>query len=309
MNDDETDPIHMTALEWFVRIKDEKVSADEKRDFAVWLAADPAHAKAYERAQALWNRFDIVKPPYQRLRKTGQIGRRSLLLGGLAAVVVAPAAYVLSWPEILADHSTGIGERKLVTLADGSTVELGSYSALSVDFTARERRLTLHRGQGFFTVAPDAARPFVVDAGAGSTRALGTQFDIKLLDDAVTVAVIEHSVSLQLPSANALVIEQGWQVSYDGADPAPAQRIDVDGIQAWRQDRIVFEDVPLRIVLRELERYRRGRIILMDDSIGDIAVTAIFDTRKADAALGIIAQTLPVRVVNPDGILAIVYRR
>lgn len=309
MKEYETDPIYMEALEWFVRIKDEKASPEDRRAFAEWIAADPAHAAAYERAQALWDRFDIVKPEYERLRKAGRIGRRDLLLGGLAAAIVAPGAYFLTRPGVFADHTTGIGERRTVTLPDGSTVELGSYSSLSVDFTGHERRLTLHRGQGFFVVAPDVSRPFLVDAGAGETRALGTQFDVKFIGDAVTVTVAEHSVSVQLPAAEPVEIAEGWQVSYSAEGIEPAQRVDVETAQAWRRDRIVFEDVPLRTVLRELERYRRGRIVLMDDSIGDIPVTAIFETRQAGAALRTIASTLPVRVLNPDGIVAVVYRR
>ncbi|WP_411035599.1 FecR family protein [Shinella sp. BYT-45] len=299
----------MEALEWFVRIKDEKASPEDRRAFAQWIAADPAHAAAYERAQALWDRFDIIKPEYERLRKAGRIGRRDLLLGGLVAAIVMPGAYVLTRPGVFADHTTGIGERRTFTLADGSTVELGSYSSLSVNFTGRERRLTLHRGQGFFTVAPDVSRPFVAEAGAGATRALGTQFDVKSSDDTVTVTVVEHSVSVELPAVDPVEVGEGWQVSYSAGGIDPVQRTDLRTAQAWRQDRIVFEDVPLRTVLRELERYRRGRIVLMDDSIGNIPVTAIFETQQAEAALRTIADTLPIHVLNPDGIIAVVYRR
>lgn len=309
MKEYETDPIYMEALEWFVRIKDEKASPEDQRAFAQWIAADPAHAVAYERAQALWDRFDIVKPEYERLRKAGRIGRRDFFLGGLAAAIVAPGAYVLTRPGLFADYTTGIGERRAFTLPDGSTVELGSYSSLSVNFTGEERRLTLHRGQGFFTVAPDISRPFVAEAGAGATRALGTQFDMKFTDDTVTVTVVEHSVSVELPAVDPVEVGEGWQVSYSAGGIDPAHRTDLGTAQAWRQDRIVFEDVPLRTVLRELERYRRGRIVLMDESIGNIPVTAIFETRRAEAALKTIANTLPIRVLNPDGIIAVVYRR
>lgn len=309
MKEYETDPIFMEALEWFARIKDEKATLEDQCAFAAWMAADPAHSVAFERAQALWDRFDIIKPEYERLRKSGRLRRRDVLLGGLAAAIIAPGTYLLTRPGAFSDHTTGIGERRIVTLPDGSTAELGSYSALSVDYTEHERRLTLDRGQAFFVVARDASRPFIVGAGVGSTHALGTQFDVKLVDDAVTVTVVEHSVSVHIPSAVPVEISEGWQVSYDAAGIAPPHQIDIATAQAWRQDRIVFEDVPLRDVLRELERYRRGRIVLMDDSIGNIPVTAIFETRKADAALRTIAETLPIRVLNPDGLVAVVYRR
>lgn len=303
-----TDSIYMAALEWLVLMKDEKVGAEERHAFAAWLAADPVHAAAYARAQGLWDRFEIVRPEYERLRKAGSIRRRGLV-GGLAMLIAGSGAYLLTRPGLLADYRTDIGERRSFTLGDGSIVELGSYSALSVDYTERERHLVLHHGEGFFRVAPNTGRPFIVSAAGGVTHALGTQFDVKLLDGLVTVSVLEHSVSVTVPAAQAALVEQGWQVSYGGDGLGPPRRADSGVIAAWRSDRIVFEDVPLRRVLRELERYRRGPIILMDDSIGDMPVTAIFETRQAEVALRTIAETLPIQVLNAGGLIAVVYRR
>ena len=79
-------------------------------------------------------------------------------------------------------------------------------------------------------------------------------------------------------------------------------------MEAWRSDRIIFQDVPLRRVLAELERYRRGRIILMDSSIGDIPVTAIFQTARTESALQTIADTLGVRLLKAANYVTLVYR-
>lgn len=309
MKESETDPVYMEALEWFVMMKDEQAGAEDRRAFAAWMAADPAHRAAYERARSLWDRFDIVKPEYEKMRDPRQLGRRGFLLGGIAAMMAAPFAYWATRPGAFADHVTGIGERRSFTLADGSMVELGSYSALSVDFTERERRLVLHRGQGFFQAAADALRPFVVAAGAGAARALGTRFDVKLADDRVSVTVMEHAVSVELAAQPPVTIDEGWQVTYGANRFETPRQVDIASVTAWRGDRIVFEDAPLRLVLQELERYRRGRIVLMDDSVGNIPVTAIFDTRQANAALATIAETLPIRVLDAVGYMALVYRR
>lgn len=309
MSEHETDPIFMEALEWLVRLNDEAATPVDRDAFAVWFAADPAHAAAFERAQALWDRFDVVKPEYERLRRSGSPSRRSLLLGGLALVAAAPFAWHLVGADFLADHRTDIGERRSFTLADGSLVELGSYSALSVDLSPAERRLTLHRGQAFFTVAADPARPFIVTAGPGTARALGTRFDVKLVDKTATVTVMEHAVAVARGGAPAQRVASGWQIRYDDNGSDQPQRADLAAVEAWRNDRIVFEDVPLRVVLRELERYRRGRILLMDESLGDMPVTAVFDTRQAAQALATIEATLPVRITDAAGYLAFVYGR
>lgn len=309
MQDDETDPIYMEALEWFVRMKDEHVSEEDRRAFDDWLAIDPGHAAAYDRANALWSRFDIVKPEYERLRTSGRIGRRGFMVGSLVALVAGSGTYILSQPGLFADYKTDVAERRSLTLADGSTVELDGYTALSVRFTDMERRLILHRGQAFFQVAPDRDRPFIVEAAMGNVRALGTAFDIKIMPDLVTVSVTEHSVAVQTLHTDSVVVQSGWQVSYDDKGILSPKQIDLSLVQSWRQDRIVFEDVPLRRVLDELERYRRGRIILMDSSIGDIPATAIFDTKQPENALRIIAETLPVRILNMNGYIAVIYRK
>ena len=308
MTDPDTDPIHHEALEWLVRMKDDKASAQDRHAFAAWIAESPAHAAAFERASQLWDRFDIVRPEYDRMRAAGKLGRRALMFGGLAVLAAGGGGYVLTQPDLFADYTTDIAERRMLELADGSVVELGSYSALSVRYTDSERRVVLHRGEGFFEVAPDRGRPFIVEAGLGSTRALGTAFDIKLADDLVTVSVTEHAVSVAL-AEGGVTVDEGWQVSYGAAGIGSPQAADRERVAAWRNDRIVFEDVPLRRVLRELERYRRGRILLVDDSIGEIPVTAIFETRQAEQALRTIAETLPIRVLDAGGFVAVVYRR
>lgn len=309
MKDFETDPVFMKALEWFVLLQDKAVSADDRRAFSVWMASDPAHQLAYERAQALWQRFDAVKPEYDRYKGSNRVSRRGVVLGGFAALVLAPGAYMLSRPGLFATYKTDVGERRSFTLADGSTVELGSYSALSVEFSDKRRDLVLHQGQGFFQVAADATRPFVVSAKGGTITALGTAFDVKLDEDAVTVSVVEHAVSVAFGDAAPVRLDEGWQLTFIGGTIAAPHRSDSQIVEAWRNDRVIFEDVPLRRVLTELERYRRGRIFLTDAEIGNMPVTAIFDTRDAEAALATIAETLPVKVMNASGWVTVVTRR
>lgn len=309
MTDPDTDPIYREALEWLVRMKDDKASVADRHAFAAWIAASSAHEAAFERASRLWDRFDFVKPEYERAKAAGKLGRRVVVLGGLAVLAASSGAYIVTRPGIFAGYTTDIAERRIFTLEDGSVVELGSYSALSVDYGPQKRLLTLHRGEAFFQVAADRGRPFVVAAGAGTTQALGTAFNVKLSDDEVTVAVMEHAVSVTLDAARTVTIGEGWQVSYGASGLGSPGETDQGSVSAWRQDRILFRDVPLRRVLRELERYRRGRILLMDESIGDMPVTAIFETSQADQALQTIAETLSVRVLDAGGFVAVVYRR
>jgi transmembrane sensor len=308
MKGEATDPTTMEALEWFVRMRDDRITAADKVAFEVWLAADTAHQIALVRAEAIWNRLDIAQPEIDRLRKSGSIAtRRNVLLGSIAFLGGAAGLYAHDKPDLFAEYTTDIGERRSITLTDGSSVELGSYSALTTHFIDSRRRLELFRGEAFFDVSTDARRPFIVQAGGGESLALGTRFNVKYVDEIVTVSVDQHTVRVQTPSSQEIRLEQGWQVSYGRDGPGRPSQADVEATGAWRRDRIVFQDVPLRRVLTELERYRRGKIILMDSAIARIPVTAIFDTKQAESALQTIAETLPIKVLYATGYVAIVY--
>ncbi|MGH8534414.1 MAG: FecR family protein [Gammaproteobacteria bacterium] len=108
--------------------------------------------------------------------------RRALRRAGwaLAASLAALALlhhfhYTDHW---LSDYHTATGEQTLVRLADGSTALLNTDTALSLGGDLETRRLRLHHGQALFTVAPDPARPFEVEAAGGRIRALGTVFEV-----------------------------------------------------------------------------------------------------------------------------------
>jgi transmembrane sensor len=206
----------------------------------------------------------------------------------------------------MADHTTGIGERRQINLADGSVVELGSASSLSVSLTAQQRLLTVHDGEVFFTVAADAARPFIVEAANGRTEALGTAFNVKRLRHAVIVSVAEHAVKVAANGRTPLRVEQGQQLRYGPNGIEAAGTVDLASVEAWRRDRLIFHDSPLGDVVADLERYRRGRIVVTDDRINALPVTAVIDARQTDAALRTIADTLPVTVRRITDLLVLI---
>lgn len=92
-----------------------------------------------------------------------------------------------------ASHVASKGERRDVTLADGSRVLLDADSAFKVEFTPQGQRVHLLRGAAFFDVMPSQT-PFVAAAAAGDVRVLGTQFDVRLMDTAALVTLAKGSV-------------------------------------------------------------------------------------------------------------------
>jgi transmembrane sensor len=93
-------------------------------------------------------------------------------------------------------YATGIGERRLITLKDGSTIDLNSRSKVRVSFSDRERDVEFLEGQALFSVARDASRPFIVSVGKTAVRAVGTQFDVYRRSSGTTVTVVEGRVAV-----------------------------------------------------------------------------------------------------------------
>jgi len=159
--------------------------------------------------------------------------------------------------------------------------------------------------EAFFTVTKDPARPFVVAAGNGEVKVRGTAFDVKLAGD-VTVAVVRHTVEVSTATSAPVKVTAGQEVSYGARGVSAVTAADLDAVQAWRQDQIVFRDVPLSAVLAELGRYRRGSVVLLGGSLGKRHVTAVFDARNADAALDTIAQSLSLRMYRATDLLTVI---
>jgi transmembrane sensor len=93
-------------------------------------------------------------------------------------------------------YSTDIGERRSITLSDGSTVDLNARSQLRVEFSETERRVDLLDGQALFQVAKDKQRPFIVHSRDATVRAVGTQFDVYRKDSGTTITVLEGRVAV-----------------------------------------------------------------------------------------------------------------
>ncbi|HEY5794623.1 MAG TPA: FecR family protein [Bosea sp. (in: a-proteobacteria)] len=312
MKPDDAKAIDDAAVAWFVRLHDEQASTADRAAFADWLAGDPAHVEAWNELERIWGGLGAVGGAGRMTTPSAAVGRRAphlrpwRRLAAAAVVLLALAgAWSLAPPGLLADHRTGIGERRTLDLADGSQVELGPESALDISFAPGRRNARLVAGEAFFTVARDQARPFVVEAGGGRVEVLGTAFDVKIAADAVSVAVTKNAVAVSAAGGLPVRLGEGQAVSFDERGVSPARAADLDAIQAWRQDQLVFHDAPLDAVLAELRRYRRGRIQLLGGDLGSRRVTAVFNAREPDAAIATIARSLDLRLLRATSLFVV----
>jgi transmembrane sensor len=207
---------------------------------------------------------------------------------------------------LFADYKTATGEIRTVVLADGSEVDVDSGTSFDVD--AGDRTVTLYTGRIHVAVRPDPEHPFTVVAGGGSIRALGTAFDVRRDGERTSVVVTEHAVRVtysyrgQLQSAELGV---GNMVSFGPTGLGEARKVDVAALTAWRRGELIFNGRPLGDVVAEMDRYQRGKMVVLDSGIGRLPVTGRFETADAEPFFKSIELALPVYVTRIPGLTLI----
>lgn len=252
--------------------------------------------------------------------------RVSRMRWGAAAAVAVAVLGALSLSRWEAGrYATGLGEQRVFTLADGSVVSLNTQSALKVDLSSNRRAITLLKGEAFFRVAHDASRPFEVQAGEATVRAVGTQFNVRMAAQATVVSVLDGTVEVREAAkalgsaaepAFALRITKGEETQIPApsarlADQSPLTRSSDRAAQraaAWTQGRVDFDTASLIDVIAEFQRYQTLSVQIDDRATEELKLTGSFDVHDPDSALAYVA-TIPGIVVEKQGEHAFRIRR
>lgn len=295
------DPVYEAAAGWVARLSSPDATDRDRDAFEAWRAADPAHDEAHAELDALWRKLGHVPDPRHRRPS-------SKTLAGFAVALALGTALAVQLgliDRLRADLWSGVGDIVHATLADGSGIDLNTDTAVVLHFSETERGVALLRGEAFFDVVSDPLRPFVVRGNGLSVRAVGTRFFVRADDADSPIGVIEGSVDVaasgrpvRVSAGEAVLRAKGAPLSVTGADLARTM--------AWREGRLRFSGERLSAVLAELDRYRHGRIVLLDAAVGERRVTGAFDPRNTDEALDAIAATMNVGITRLPPFLVLV---
>ena len=290
------------AADWALALRYGNPDAAERAAFHDWLAQSPAHAAAWQQAQAVFQCFERLPPGVGRrvLDHTDRLPdrRRALgLIGGLAVAGAGALAWQQLWDRWRADVATAVGERRALALPDASALVLNTDSAADIAFTATERRILLRAGEILVTTSPDpapVARPLLVGTDFGDVRALGTRFSLRRLPDRVRVSVFRDAVEIRPSRGATQRLEAGAQADFAADGVRPARRVD-DSAAIWEQGMLLAQDMPLAEVLAEMARHRDG-LLRCDPRVAAIRVSGAISLSDTDGGLDLLAQTLPVRI-------------
>ena len=312
--------IESRAADWIALRETRALTPAEAAAFAAWRAADLRHEAAVAELGAAGGALDGLRD-YPRPaaapadpeffscpRRASWL--RPAVLSAAAAVALGSVLWFAARPArenaaALAVASTTLG------LDDGSEVELRPGSEVVPQFTAAERRVRLVRGEAYFTVAKNSARPFVVEAGGVAVRAVGTAFNVRLDSDTDAELVTEGVVRIGTPEAvrvaesPAAVLTAGQRTlvaesSLAAATPPPAVETlapaEIDRALAWQTGRLVFEATPLAEVAARFERHTGRRLVLADAALASLPVSGRFRAANLDSFLELLERGFGVAV-------------
>lgn len=215
-------------------------------------------------------------------------------------------------------------------LPDGTTVELKEGARITIEFTARTRRVTLAEGTAHFSVAKES-RPFVVEASGITAQALGTAFSVELERGTVSVLVTEGRVAVNkdaaasathastaasdVPPAPLAVLDAGRAVSVSIATDASAAAPEVAELparevedrMAWRIPRLEFSGTPLQDVVARLNQHNTLQFVIADPALERLALSGVLRADKVDALVAMLESDFGLAAERRDG--KIVLRR
>jgi ferric-dicitrate binding protein FerR (iron transport regulator) len=156
-----------------------------------------------------------------------------------------------------------IGSRTVVQLSDGSVVYLnyGSKIIYPQFFSGDTREIRLY-GEGFFEVAHNPEKPFIVKTGNVNVKALGTAFNVLAYPDENVVqttlvngkVVLEQNIGNDKTKMLSAMTPGQHSVFNCVSGDVTCTSGSIKKYISWKDGKLIFEDTPIDEVAEKLSR-------------------------------------------------------
>ncbi|HEX7816246.1 FecR family protein [Dyella sp.] len=317
--------IQAQAQAWLVHLTSGQATPADAEAFRQWLAQDASHERAFVEARLLWDGLGaaVASQPqrqghgvrWQPRRHSGEprMSRRAFLGGALAASAAAVCLLAIRpparlWPgvgEFAADYRTGTGEQRQVDIAPGVTVQMNTQTTINLRKTENgHAAMELLSGEAQVVTDATLLRPFTIYSGAGKVRvSVSSQCNVRCTGPAVQVICLGGQTAAECGD-DQVAVQASHEVQYDGQGVGAPVAVDPQVALAWRQRVLIFDNQPLAEVVDEINRYRPGRIVLMDKQLAARKVHARFMLNQLADVATLIHDAYGARVTAlPGGIV------
>jgi transmembrane sensor len=301
--------VEARAADWLMRQRDcDGWNAGDQAALDAWLAQSPAHLIAYTRLNSAWAYADRlaalrstpadVKSERRILPVVVRIAA-ALSVAAIVSVAVLSTSLLGTGQHI---YTTPIGGHQSITLADGSRIELNTDTSLRTAVAADHRTVWLDRGEAYFQIKHDAARPFVVMAGDHRITDLGTEFSIRRDANRLEVALVSgrawfdqadgqpRAPSMLLTPGDVVVTAAGKMIVSKETARALSNEL------GWRHGVLVFNRTALADVAAEFNRYNRHKLVVADPGVARITVGGTFEIGNVGAFADVAREDIGLHV-------------
>ncbi|HEX8544576.1 MAG TPA: FecR family protein [Pseudomonas sp.] len=297
------------AVGWLVRVESDAQDLQVLEACQRWRQADTLHETAWQALQKSNAAFQgltalpgtVALDTLERLHNGRHSRRQAIKLLGAGLVVSGFGGWSLRDSNFApwgADYATGVGERRLFVLDDGTRLQLNTASAVDVQFTAQRRLITLRQGEIFIDTGKDSAAPggrrsFWVSSRHAQLQAIGTAFAVRDGQHDTRLRVEDGVVAIH-GNGEPILVAAGEEYLINARD---GQRVEVSTLNAsaWARGQLVARRMRMCDLTAELERYRHGWL-RCDPAIAELEVSGVFQLDDIDRALSALSDSLPVRI-------------
>jgi transmembrane sensor len=298
--------------EIIVRVLGGEASLNDKQKLISWLGQDQENIKAFGQAESIWNALEIMAtgkefdsdkafdkfkekiPGRQSLADRSKLMRSIDWIIRIAAVVVIITGLAFLIFRRSPEHvktDTSIceivapkGSKAQLILPDGTKVWLNAFSKISYqkDYNEVLREVYLE-GEGYFEVAKNRRKPFLVNTADIRIRALGTSFNVKSYpsENTIETTLIEGRIALEKVGKEnkierMLIMKPNQKVTYYKNPEKPGKDLSVD--QSSAKKVIPIKPIESQIVLNDKVNselstaWKNNRLYFENESFEDLAV-------------------------------------
>jgi transmembrane sensor len=308
------------ALDWVVRLKTGAPTRAHLEELQRWRAQSPSHEEAFKTAARIFRNAgmaaqELADQPVAidpALAAQGSrpaiLARRALLGGALAAaagylIVRPPLGLWPSLEELSADYRTGKGEQRKIAIAQDVSLQLNTQTSIALRSASNETRIELISGEASVNAAQSLSKSFVMLAGNGRITAIQADFNARCIDGIVSVTCLDGAVDVE-QGRDTVRLHKAEQVSYSPAGIETSVSVDPEQVTAWQTGLLFFRDRTLASVVDEVNRYRPGKIIIINADLKRRVVNGTFQINRlgdfvaqVQQLFGAEARSLPGGVV------------
>lgn len=235
--------------------------------------SDLSKAQLNNMEQAIWKNLDVptqtkTVPLYRQAMRYAAAAIILLTLGFFGYQIANNSLGDKTSQSIaLKTITTKRGEKRTITLSDGSTIRMNYETEIRVPekFEGNQRIVYL-AGHAHFDVARDTERPFIIYSEDTKTQVLGTSFDINTKEEETEIIVTSGKVAFseKAHEDNLVTLSVNDRAVLDTNQNITTNEIDAHALTAWKENQLVFNGQTLAEIIAVLEPWYDVKITVTD---------------------------------------------